>query len=227
MGLQFGSSVTPDSTYYIPTTFLSTNNTYVLLPSGTCEAFGISQTNPIGLLELVGTITNTNSLLSSSSFNTGFNISGNYSISFGSISVLCTDTDVQVLQNASGINNLLYCGYEQSRCNGTSFIQEYSAAWDFGNSSASSLSLNAWYNQTSTTAGGGGPGTTFRLPGLLNLGVKAWWMESVSNASSVPSVELLGLMSMPIPANKLSLDFSSLLGPLFYTWVVQLLFPTL
>jgi len=26
---------------------------------------------------------------------------------------LCTDTDVELLENASSINNLLYCGYEQ------------------------------------------------------------------------------------------------------------------
>lgn len=39
--------------------------------------------------------------------------------------------------------------------------------------------------------------------------------------------ELLGLMSFPKPADRLRLDFSSLLGPLFYTWVVQLLLPTM
>lgn len=34
-------------------------------------------------------------------------------------------------------------------------------------------------------------------------------------------------MSMPKAASKLRLDFSSLLGPLFYCWVVQLLLPTM
>ena len=37
---------------------------------------------------------------------------------------------------------------------------------------------------------------------------------------------LLGLASMPKQGWKLRLDFSVLLGPLFYTWVVQLLLPT-
>ena len=41
--------------------------------------------------------------------------------------------------------------------------------------------------------------------------------------SVVPPVDLLGISSMPKPSSKLTLDFSSLLGPLFYTWVVQLL----
>ena len=41
--------------------------------------------------------------------------------------------------------------------------------------------------------------------------------------SVVPPVDLLGVSSMPKPSSKLTLDFSSLLGPLFYTWVVQLL----
>ena len=51
--------------------------------------------------------------------------------------------------------------------------------------------------------------------------------SATSNSSAVPPLELLGVLSMPKAASKLSLDFSSLLGPLFYTWVVQLLFPVM
>jgi hypothetical protein len=38
-------------------------------------------------------------------------------------------------------------------------------------------------------------------------------------------VELRGLQATPKPEFKLRLDFSSLLGPLFYMWVVQMLLP--
>ena len=155
------------------------------------------------------------------------------------------------------------------------FRQEYAAAWDFGASTAGSLFVNAWYNGTGTTSGNGGgsgqgPGTNYRLPGLVNMAAKAWWLGFVANytgrflplrysalgwsslchghlaivsviccpnllrpplpthagsppTSVVPPVDLLGVSSMPKPSSKLTLDFSSLLGPLFYTWVVQLL----
>ena len=39
--------------------------------------------------------------------------------------------------------------------------------------------------------------------------------------------ELLALMSFPKYESRLRLDFSSLIGPLFYMWLVQLLVPTM
>lgn len=41
------------------------------------------------------------------------------------------------------------------------------------------------------------------------------------------SNELLGLMSFPRLQSSLTIDFSSLIGPLFYTWVVQLAMPSM
>lgn len=38
-------------------------------------------------------------------------------------------------------------------------------------------------------------------------------------------MELEFVKEMPKPATKNELDFSSLLGALFFTWIVQLLFP--
>lgn len=39
------------------------------------------------------------------------------------------------------------------------------------------------------------------------------------------SIELEGVKDMPRPATRLELDFSSLLGPLFFMWLMQLLLP--
>lgn len=39
------------------------------------------------------------------------------------------------------------------------------------------------------------------------------------------SLPLLFVKDMPKPSTKLRLDFSSLLGPLFYMWVWQMLYP--
>ena len=164
--------------------------------------------------------------------------------------VVCTDTVVSQEPDTSAINNLLYCGYKQARCNGTSVTEEYSAAWDFSTSSLTSLSMNSWcvgcgdlrgtssgdvaakkrhywssfkavftqnqkgyftsdwltyagfvfsfsllnelmcwtYRYNATGNGGSnnnnGPGTLYRLPGLINTGATAWWMSVVANLTS-------------------------------------------
>ena len=41
------------------------------------------------------------------------------------------------------------------------------------------------------------------------------------------SLPLLFVKDMPKPGTRLRLDFSSLLGPLFYMWVWQMLYPVL
>jgi hypothetical protein len=41
------------------------------------------------------------------------------------------------------------------------------------------------------------------------------------------TTQLLGVQETPKPASSVSLDFSSLLGPLFFTWVLQMLLPVL
>lgn len=56
----------------------------------------------------------------------------------------------------------------------------------------------------------------FRLAGPLNRGLSSWMRTYVGDTYS--GLELLGVGSMPKPGSRLSLDLSSLLGPLFYTW---------
>ena len=105
-----------------------------------------------------------------------------YPYSPNGLQVICTDTLVSQQASAAAINRNLYCGYSQARCNGSSIIQEYAAAWDFGASSLGSFSVNAWYNGTGNSNGGGqGPGTNYRLPGLVNMASKAWWMNFMGN----------------------------------------------
>jgi hypothetical protein len=41
------------------------------------------------------------------------------------------------------------------------------------------------------------------------------------------SAELIGVMETPKSETKVNLDFSALLGPLFFTWVIQMLLPIL
>lgn len=47
----------------------------------------------------------------------------------------------------------------------------------------------------------------------------------LSNQDNSYSVRLRGVKGMPKPETQLSIDFSSLLGPLFFMWLLQLLLP--
>ncbi len=44
-------------------------------------------------------------------------------------------------------------------------------------------------------------------------------------SGSQAAMPLLFLKDVPKPSSKLRLDFSSLLGPVFYMWIINLLFP--
>ena len=70
---------------------------------------------------------------------------------------------------------------------------------------------------------------TALMPGLclhqaFNLATNAFLRWSLG---SQYSAKLLAIMEMPKQETHLSLDFSSLLGPIFYCWLSQLLLPLL
>ncbi|EFJ39320.1 hypothetical protein VOLCADRAFT_101115 [Volvox carteri f. nagariensis] len=69
----------------------------------------------------------------------------------------------------------------------------------------------------------------YRIHELLNMATKAWTRTYWGRLPVVYNVRnrLMGLMSFPKLALQLKLDFSVILGPLFYTWVVQMLLPSL
>mmetsp|Transcript_40231 Transcript_40231/g.119957 ORF Transcript_40231/g.119957 Transcript_40231/m.119957 type:complete len:1026 (-) Transcript_40231:846-3923(-) len=219
LGMQMGSSVEPLSQNYLETSFQTPNETYVLLPQSACQAAGLSQTEPVSLIDFLAAY---GSLVGLSGF------AGDSIFNASSIMVTCTDTVIDTELSASDINTAVYCGYYQARCNGTQVLQQYTGAYDFYASSASGLSADVYYNGTFDGEGQDGQLPNLRIPAAVNLAVKAWFRYFVSQDASdvVPPTSLLAIMSMPKQATELKLDFSSLLGPLFYTWVVQLLFPT-
>ena len=49
-------------------------------------------------------------------------------------------------------------------------------------------------------------------------------LQQVFGAANA-NIDMVGMKEMPKPKNTLNLDFSSLLGPLLYVWVVQLPMP--
>eukprot|EP00897_Mesotaenium_endlicherianum_P000653 jgi/Mesen1/10589/ME000085S09920 len=98
------------------------------------------------------------------------------------------------------INEELYSGYYEAHDNRT--IEEISAGYDFKDTRRGVFDVGIWYNDTyaNKTGGNGGPPNVIRIQRSIN-------------------------MEFPKPPSELRLDFSSILGPLFYMWIFQLLFP--
>ena len=99
-------------------TLVQSNETYVLVPMSTCKSFNLSQSSSVSLLSFLSTAYNFT--LGNGSFGGG---GAGGAKGLTGMSVVCTDTQVSQQASAADINRLLYCGYEQARCNGSSIIQ--------------------------------------------------------------------------------------------------------
>ena len=139
------------------------------------------------------------------------------------------------MPSAEAINRQLYCGYKQARCNSTSDINGISAAWDFGDSDPENgiYSILMWYNSTGRyPVNGNAPTQIVRIHSLLNTATDALVRATLGslNRAIAPlksKVRLIGIMEMPKPTTKLTLDVATLVGTLFYTWLLQLLLPVM
>ncbi|RMZ55176.1 hypothetical protein APUTEX25_005454, partial [Auxenochlorella protothecoides] len=128
--------------------------------------------------------------------------------------------------NDSTINSMLYCGYARAWCNDTFAFNEISQAWDFQDTSTTSGTFNTrmWYNATGRYGVYQTPPTLVRVNQGINLATNAFLQAALGPDYQA---QLLGLMEMPKGATILSLNFSALLGPLFFVWLAQLLLPTM
>ncbi|KAL7139184.1 hypothetical protein ABFS83_09G034000 [Erythranthe nasuta] len=128
---------------------------------------------------------------------------------------------LQLWRNSSSeINDELYKGYRKG--NSGSKINEVLAAYDFVNSKESLFNVTIWYNSTYRRDTGNQPLSLIRVARSINLASNAYLQSLLG-----PTAEMLFefVKEMPKPETKLRLDFSSLLGPLFFTWVIVQLFP--
>mmetsp|Transcript_12303 Transcript_12303/g.40386 ORF Transcript_12303/g.40386 Transcript_12303/m.40386 type:complete len:2003 (+) Transcript_12303:62-6070(+) len=106
--------------------------------------------------------------------------------------------------------------------------RQFSAGFDFGDETsvdpeAPSLHMTMWFNNSNWLEPARGPPTWERMPGSLNAAVSAW-VEAVSGRRSA---KLMGVREMPKESSRLVLEFSSLLGPLFYMFLIQLMLPVM
>ncbi|URE23121.1 Universal stress protein family, partial [Musa troglodytarum] len=92
-------------------------------------------------------------------------------------------------------------------------------AYDFLNTSEINFNVNLWYNSTYSNQG---KPRLLRIPRILNMVSNAFLRQFKSSTSRV----LLNYVKeMPKAGTRIALDLSELLGPLLYSWVVQLLLP--
>ncbi|MEW5299847.1 MAG: hypothetical protein WDW36_002821 [Sanguina aurantia] len=215
IGLQLGTTAASQSNLYLENAFQS-GTLFAIVPAATCAALNV--TGPVPLAKFIEMAAAAAGLTPSQ----GANVS-NFGVALSSISVTCSETAPQPLTATADLNAELYCGYQQARCGGSLNISDYSAAWDFSDTTVSNFHSSFYVNGT-LEAKNQGPPNVLRMPGVLNMAVRGWWKHYGNGNFS--AVELLGVMGMPKQNSKLSLDFSTILGPLFYTWVVQLLLPT-
>eukprot|EP00197_Chlamydomonas_leiostraca_P015638 CAMPEP_0202869032 /NCGR_PEP_ID=MMETSP1391-20130828/11649_1 /ASSEMBLY_ACC=CAM_ASM_000867 /TAXON_ID=1034604 /ORGANISM="Chlamydomonas leiostraca, Strain SAG 11-49" /LENGTH=840 /DNA_ID=CAMNT_0049549279 /DNA_START=91 /DNA_END=2610 /DNA_ORIENTATION=+ len=236
LGFQFGTDADPQIALYIERSFSAGEELYLMIPSPMCTAKNISITDEICLGDFLqawfkGTpfepILANSSIATSCAGSAESSTTSDSLINAGSLRVYCAETFPMVQPNAVTLQDILYCGYYQARCNINDLINnEFMSAFDFQDSGASKLSVDLYINQTINQGGGGQPGRNMRIPATMSAAVASWWKLVTGASSDQSPLDVLGVMSMPKEASELRLDFSSLLGPLFYSWVVQLLLPT-
>ncbi|KAK7836980.1 abc transporter a family member 8 [Quercus suber] len=124
--------------------------------------------------------------------------------------------------SSSVVNDELYKGYRKG--NSEEKINEITAAYDFLNSNENSFNVSIWYNATYKNDSGQTPIALVRVPRLVNLASNAY-LQFLRGSGT--NILFESVKEMPKPGTKLRLDLSSLLGTLFFTWVILQLFPVI
>eukprot|EP01043_Picozoa_sp_COSAG02_P000493 COSAG02_NODE_9_length_59728_cov_36.104714_16_plen_1199_part_00 len=138
----------------------------------------------------------------------------------------CVNATVATHASADSIDATLIAGYFSDSLDAPNDdIREYAGGFDFRGSSASKFEVDVLFNDTNQARRGGGPPVLVRINAPMNMATGAFLTERTKNMGSQYEAKLRSLRMMPQPERSLNLDFSSLLGPLFYVWLIQLLFP--
>lgn len=94
-------------------------------------------------------------------------------------------------------------------------------AFDMKDTRAGLLNVDVWHNDI-TKIGGATIGSLKRIAKPIDRIVNTWLQAWLGDDYSA---RLLSQMNMPKPTSSLLLDFSSIIGPLFFVWLVQLPLP--
>ncbi|KAL6318772.1 hypothetical protein AAG906_001245 [Vitis piasezkii] len=149
-----------------------------------------------------------------------------FSVSF-SLASTNVQQEIQCVQglhlwrnSSSEINDELFKGYHKG--NSERKINEIVAAYDFLNSNGNNFNVSIWYNSTYKNDAGASSIALVRVPRLVNLASNAY-LQLVQGDGVKMVLDFI--KEMPKPETQVRLDLSSLLGTLFFTWVILQLFP--
>ncbi|KAK7281816.1 hypothetical protein RIF29_10113 [Crotalaria pallida] len=118
------------------------------------------------------------------------------------------------------VSNELYKGYYKA--NSERQINEIAAGYDFLNSNGNQFNVSIWYNSTYKNNTGYNPISLTRIPRSVNL-VSNAYIQFLLGPGTKMLFEFVKEMPKSETPNKF--DLASLLGPLFFTWVILQLFP--
>ncbi|XP_078428108.1 ABC transporter A family member 7-like [Wolffia australiana] len=142
---------------------------------------------------------------------------------FSQKEVKCVEGLTLWRNSSSAVNDELYKGFRQG--NPGRKNNEILTAYDFLDSDAKNYNVRIWYNSTFRNE------SSFQMPyGIVRV---ARSLNVISNAylqylvGDDANLQLEFIKEMPKPATRLVLDFSSIIGPTFYLWVVSFLLPVI
>ncbi|XP_010037157.2 ABC transporter A family member 7 [Eucalyptus grandis] len=122
--------------------------------------------------------------------------------------------------SSSAVNDELYKGYRKG--NPERQINEIVAGYDFLNTNSNNFNVSIWYNSTYKNDTGNAPISLLRVGRSVNLASNSY-IQFLLGPATTMLFEFV--KEMPKPETELRLDLSSLLGTLFFTWVIIQLFP--
>ncbi|XP_061346675.1 ABC transporter A family member 7-like [Gastrolobium bilobum] len=123
--------------------------------------------------------------------------------------------------SSSEINNEVYKGYQRGNTEGQ--VNEIVSAFDFLNSNENRFNVSIWYNSTYNMGDTGFRSIALlRIPRSVNLISNAYLQFRLG-----PGTKMLFefVKEMPKSETPIRIEIASLLGGLFFTWVILQLFP--
>ncbi|XP_068464668.1 ABC transporter A family member 7-like isoform X1 [Phaseolus vulgaris] len=120
------------------------------------------------------------------------------------------------------INSELYKGYQRGNSEGQ--VNEIVSAFDFLNSNGNRYNVSIWYNSTYNQDRGFTANALLRIPRSVNL-ISNSYLQFMLGPGAKIIFEFV--KEMPKPETIFRLDISSIVGTLFFTWVILQLFPVI
>ncbi|WZZ27173.1 hypothetical protein YC2023_010574 [Brassica napus] len=120
------------------------------------------------------------------------------------------------------VNDMIFKGYRKGNSQGKT--NEIAAAYDLLNTDRNNFNVHIYYNSTYKENSRNTPTTLLRLPRSVNM-VSNAFLQLLQGPGTKMLFEYV--KEVPKVETRLRLDIASLIGPLFFTWVILLLFPVI